>query len=301
MIISRLSGGLGNQMFQLAAGAALARRLNKSIVCDARPVLRDAQRRIGVDAFQCDAPIFPRPHAPSSMEVLGDLPPLKRASLSFVLWSIRHRSRVLYVRERGLAYQDVLDRLRTSEGRAIYLHGFWQSEQYFASHRDEIRRLFAFREGPSMENSQILESIRSSKSIAIHIRRGDYVSNPKNRQIYASCSLDYYRRAVGYLVERLGAEKVHAYLFSDDPEWVQDNLEIPIGKTIVRNNADSPEEDMRLMSSCEHHVLANSTFSWWGAWLASHPNQIVVAPRVWYHGQPRVDDSIVPRTWVRMD
>lgn len=301
MIISRLSGGLGNQMFQAAAGAALARRLKQSHLCDARPIQKDRCRNLGLNSFQFDAPILTSSSASNSNQSVVSLPPLKRSSLSFVFWTIRNRSRVLYAREKELAYHDILNRFRSTERRSIYLHGCWQSEQYFSSYRDDIRKLFAFREKPSLENGQLLDRIGSSKSIAIHIRRGDYVTNPKNRAIYAACSLDYYQRATAYLIDRLGHENVQAFLFSDDPDWVQDNLDIPIRKTVVRHNSDTPTEDLRLMSSCEHHILANSTFSWWGAWLAFHPNQLVVAPRVWYHGRPRVDDSIVPSTWVRMD
>ncbi|AMV31085.1 Glycosyl transferase family 11 [Pirellula sp. SH-Sr6A] len=301
MIISRLSGGLGNQMFQAAAGVALARRLNQPLLCDARPLQLDASRNLGLNSFQFDAPILPHSAELTPSHTATALPPLKRGSLSFLLWTIRNRSRVLYVREKELAYHDVLNRLSSSEPRSIYLHGFWQSQQYFAWCGDEIRRLFSFREKPSMENEPARERIRSSKSIAIHVRRGDYVTNPKNRAIYATCSLDYYRRAIAYLVEQLGQEHVQAFVFSDDPDWVQNNLDIPIPKTVIRHNTDSPVEDLRLMSCCQHHVLANSTFSWWGAWLAFHPHQLVVAPRVWYHGRPRVDDSIVPPTWVRLD
>jgi hypothetical protein len=139
--------------------------------------------------------------------------------------------------------------------------------------------------------------MRSTQSISIHVRRGDYVSNTTAAQ-HGVCGLDYYRRAVEYMLARL--QSAHFFVFSDDPVWTRENLVLPGDATYVQHNvATSAFQDLRLMSLCKHHIVANSSFSWWGAWLNPGANKLVVCPKQWF-----VDDrdtsSLSPANWERL-
>ena len=166
------------------------------------------------------------------------------------------------------------------------------------------------------ENAALAEAIDSVNAVSLHVRRGDYVSDPTTNRFHGICSPDYYQRAVDYITTRAGVP--HLFVFSDDPEWCHANMQAPdstivdcnlmsgtcdAGGHIQRGRVGREVEDLYLMSLCRHAVIANSSFSWWGAWL--HNNQqdrIVVAPKTWFAVGPDVADStdIVPERWVRL-
>nr|VFK65587.1 MAG: Glycosyl transferase family 11 [Candidatus Kentron sp. TUN] len=134
----------------------------------------------------------------------------------------------------------------------------------------------------------------------MHIRRGDYVSDKEANTLIGTCSLDYYQRAVRLLQERIESNP-RFYVFSDDPDWVQANLRLDGQMHIVRhNNTDTNFEDLRLMSACSHHIIANSTFSWWGAWLNPSPQKIVIAPARWFKSDKLDDRDLIPSSWLRI-
>ncbi len=291
MIVTRLAGGLGNQLFQYATGLALARRLDSSLFVDTRLLKLDEQRLFGLDEFGIE---------PTEEENLPAwIPPIKRASPKFWVWKLGTGRKVLYVREnKGRGWSALTDPQRR-ETKEIYLHGYWQSESYFADQANAVREAFQFRSKPTSINAEFLDRIRDGTAISVHVRRGDYTSKV-NQQIYATCSDDYYRRAIETIAER---EKgpVHAFLFSDDPEWVAANMKINVPFSIVNHNQKSPVDDLRLMAACRHHVIANSTFSWWGAWLASPHDQIVVAPKRWFVNDAVAESRLIPERWLRVD
>jgi hypothetical protein len=130
------------------------------------------------------------------------------------------------------------------------------------------------------------------------VRRGDYINNVKNNATYGECSLDYYRAAIAYISERV--VRPYFFIFSDDISWVQDNLKLDVPCQYVEHNygVDS-YNDMHLMSLCRHHIIANSSFSWWGAWLNSRPEKIVVGPRKWFVNDNNVMDRF-PADWRAM-
>ena len=179
---------------------------------------------------------------------------------------------------------------------ACYLAGYWQSEKYFADQTPQIRQDFRF--GPSMseENETIAELIASSNAISIHIRRGDYLKNPINVSIYGICSLAYYQAAIAHIAERVS--NPHFIVFSDDLAWAREHLNTGFQMTYVDHNFGTESyNDMRLMSLCQHHIIANSTFSWWGAWLGSHPEKMVIAPDPWFDDQRMNSSDLIPDTW----
>tara|TARA_R110002167_G_scaffold168187_1_gene365822 strand:- start:1734 stop:2540 length:807 start_codon:yes stop_codon:yes gene_type:complete len=170
-----------------------------------------------------------------------------------------------------------------------YLSGYWQSGKYFKTCADDIRKDFTFKTELSHKNKELADSIGSMNAVSLHVRRGDYVSNSKTQKTHGLCSLGYYQSAIEFISSEVSSP--HFFIFSDDIDWVKNNLKIGFPVTYVGNNQGVDSfNDMRLMSLCKHHVIANSSFSWWGAWLNPDPDKIVVAPKCWFYNYP-VDTS----------
>lgn len=285
MIVSRLIGGLGNQMFQYAAGRALALRRGVDFRIDPRAFSNYKTHAFGMACFQAElniAPsrLLPNPPAEGRLQrwFRGFLPgPLKVFT------------------ERGFTFDANVLALPDN----TYLDGYWQTENYFSDFADAIRADFTVRHAPSEANRRWLEQIAGTHSVSLHIRRGDYVSNPSAAAVHGICDLAYYERAVAHIRVATGIDPV-LYVFSDDLDWVAANLKLPYPMHLVRDNdAATNYEDLRLMTACRHHVIANSSFSWWGAWLDGRPDSITVAPARWFaSGTPDARD-LIPQRWVR--
>lgn len=287
MIATRLIGGLGNQMFQYAAGRALALRLGTNLKLDARAFSDYKDHAYGLENFAIQVD--------SSDQ--GDFPGLRQNSF------IRRISRRL-----GLTLSEdiYLEKTFSFDPRVIslrdgvYLDGYWQSERYFSDFADQIRADFTIVAAPDAENAIWLQRIRNCTAVSIHIRRGDYVTNPSANAVHGLCDLDYYRRATAYVASKLDA-KAEFYVFSDDPQWVRENLELPYAMHYVsHNDASRNYEDLRLMSNCSHHIIANSSFSWWGAWLNPSLAKIVVAPEQWFKDKSKSTKDLIPSSWIRI-
>lgn len=187
-------------------------------------------------------------------------------------------------------------------GSHILLFGYFQSERYFAAISDELRALFTPREQLSAAARSTAERIaRSSLSVSVHVRRGDY-TKATNAAIHGILDNDYYVRALGLLKDRLGREP-DIFVFSDDPAAAGDALRLEQCDriTYVIGDPHRPWEDMTLMASCRHHVIANSSFSWWGAWLNRSSDKMVVAPRAWFSPQVMRKQNtcdLYPSEWI---
>ncbi len=286
MIVSRLIGGLGNQMFQYAVGRALAERRGVPFRIDRRAFSDYKTHAFGMCCFQAslsDAPENHLPRAPSESRLQRLLRRFLPAPLSI------YTERAFTFDEQVLSLPD-----------NTYLDGYWQSEKYFNDFADVIRADFTVRHPPSAANQRWLEQIAATHSVSLHVRRGDYVSTPSSAAFHGTCGLDYYERAIAYLRERTGLELV-VYVFSDDPDWVAANLKLPCAMHLVSDNdAATNYEDLRLMTACRHHVIANSSFSWWGAWLDGRPDSITVAPAQWFAGSTPDPRDLLPQRWVRL-
>lgn len=198
------------------------------------------------------------------------------------------------LRETPGAYNASISRARPD----TYLFGFWQSEKYFKDIRTNLLEELSPVAPPSPQDAEVLASIERGDAISVHIRRGDYVSSSSAAAFHGVCSMDYYERAIEHVARQLA--KPVLYIFSDDPDWTRQNLKSPYPSHYVNHNSPADAfQDLRLMSHCKHHVIANSSFSWWGAWLATSPDKIVVAPRNWFlSGLPTTD--LIPHDWVRL-
>ena len=280
MIITRLHGRLGNQMFQYAAAAGLAARLGTQVALDARGTIARGE---GVLTRVFDLPVVgPDP-----------LPPLKSDGLlRYGLWRA-FGSQPKFRREQGLGYNPQI------EGWAdgTYLHGYWQSEAYFAHVAQDIRAAFAFPEFTNTQNAEMAARIAEVQAISLHVRRGDYVS----LNAHVLCDQAYYEAALARILQEMTGTPT-VFVFSDDPQWAKDNLPLPVEKVVVDfNGPETDFEDMRLMSLCQHNIIGNSSFSWWAAWLNQHVGKQVTGPSKWF-GDPNLSNpDILPPDWHRIE
>ncbi len=285
MIVTRITHGLGNQLFQYAAGRALAHRLGTDLALDPRMYLADKIRRFGLDPFAIDV----KPVDPQSLP-----PSVHDRKMSHYLWRYLKWGRFKPAVERSLDYDPAFRDLPDN----VYLKGYWQSERYFADIPDIIRRDLALKSPPSAQNARLIDDIRHRPSISLHIRRGDYVPNFPGMTVNNTLLLDYYAKGAEHLATELAIDPVF-YVFSDDTDWARQNLRLPFETVFVvhNDNDTAPHEDLRLMSSCAHHIIANSTFSWWGAWLNPSPVKRVIAPAQWTRNPRDIKQDILPAGW----
>ncbi|MBF5038119.1 alpha-1,2-fucosyltransferase [Methylophilus sp. 13] len=287
MITVRVIGGLGNQMFQYAAGRSLSIRRNDLLKLDITGFENYVLHDYGLNHFNAIANL-------STSELLKNE---KKPSYQRFCNLFNRNKKTKVFKENGLLFNPLINNIKGD----IYLDGYWQSEQYFKEHESIIRSDFRITTHPSLENLQTLEKINSSKSISLHIRRGDYVNNSQTNAIHGVCSLGYYQEALQLLKRKLDARDLHVFVFSDDHSWVEKNLIIDAEVTYVRNNsAKTNYEDLRLMSACQHHIIANSSFSWWGAWLNPNTDKIVIAPKNWFKSTELNSKDIIPSNWIRL-
>jgi len=293
MIIVQLMGGLGNQMFQYATARALAIRNEAELKLDTS--------EFGHYPLRC--------YKLSLYQIVEEF--ATQQDLRLYRWGLRNKlaSRVLRwaPKLRPLLKSPVLVQHQYNfEPYVIgmdgdmYLVGIWQSEKYFKDVQHVIRTDLVLKTPLEEESSHLAETIQSTAdTVSVHVRRGDYVTDPEARVRLGLCPLEYYSEAISKMVDAL--KDPHFFLFSDDPEWVRSNLKIDFPTHYVDHNPPERDyEDLRLMSLCSHHIIANSSFSWWGAWLSDNPSKMVIAPNRWF-ADPRIDDrDLIPNGWMRM-
>ena len=279
MVLVRLTGGLGNQMFQYAAGRALADRLDAELVLDTRAFDHVLARQVYTRRSYALSPFRLRARLATAAD-LKDWP-VWVVEIGLRLRLLRPLIRPWYFQS-GIGYDPGVTRLQ----EPVCLVGYWQSERYFLDSADGIRDDFGLLRALSAANQQLLDLARSANSVGLHVRRGDFVSLKDAAQLHGLCSVDYYRRAIGLLRDR--CPDCRFLVFSDDPQWARAELPLDQSAAFVTGNEQRPEQDLALMSACKHHIIANSSFSWWAGWLGNSPQQIVIAPTPWY-ASPKLD------------
>ncbi len=296
MVIVRLIGGLGNQMFQYAAGRSLALRHGVALKLDISGFADYPLRRYSLGCFN----IVEEFASPEEIARVKSPPRRRLVRLIRRAWRKVAGPPPYY---RQPVFQESMLRpfdpniWRTP--RDVYLDGYWQSEKYFKDIEHIIRSEFTFRPEQDLQSRDIAAMIAETNSVSIHVRRGDYVSNPLTNRVHGVCGLDYYAACVRFMADRVG--KPHFFVFSDEPEWAAENLRFAYPMTFVTHNRDGREyEDLRLMSLCRHHIIANSSFSWWGAWLNARAGKIVLAPQRWFNEPDRDTSDLVPDGWIRV-
>lgn len=286
MIISSLNGGLGNQMFQYAAGKALAQRHLVGLGLDIRIYDGPSQFDFGLNHFAISAKIL----------TPAELPPSRKTNkLHYLIW----RSGLIhpyFVDQKQDGFNPKFFDIRDN----TYLLGYWQSERFFLDSADTIAKDFRITTAPTAQNAHMATKIQNVNAASLHIRRGDYISDTMANATHGVCSLDYYEQALAHLAAN-GQDATEAFVFSDDPAWAHENLRMSLPRTIVDiNDSDHQYEDLRLMSLCKYNIIANSSFSWWGAWLNRSPDKKVIAPKEWFRDMSKKNPDICPPDWIRI-
>ncbi|MRR53725.1 MAG: alpha-1,2-fucosyltransferase [Deltaproteobacteria bacterium] len=297
MILVRLTGGLGNQMFQYAAARRLAEAHGTDLKIDTSRLLNsnplDTPRDYALGCFTISAAI-----ASANESLLCEkLHQQARSPLYRLLKKcglLRAPGEMNYVRQQGPAFDPAILLLPDN----VCLDGYWQSEKYFPGIRALLKKEFTLRRPLDGEDRQLAEKIRGCAAVSLHVRRGDYLTNPHAAKHHGTCDRDYYDQAVSFIMRKIPAAEL--FIFSDDPHWSAMNMNFDLPTTIVSKTDGTAEgRDLILMSSCRHHIIANSSFSWWGAWLGDDPEKIVIAPKRWFNDPARFTGDLVPEGWLR--
>lgn len=290
-LVCRLDGGFGNQLFQYAAARSIADRLGCPLVLDARSLSESSDRAYGLNSY----PIRAQLAAP---ELLCTLPSPRSSRMG------RLKARM------GLALPGMFsapvfwpqtfayDKRVAQISRPVYLVGYWQSERYFAWNRsrllEDLRPLDAVQDPAGLR-----ARINATDSVALHVRRGDYLSNTSAAAIHGVCDTRYYMDAIVHLAK--ARKNMELFVFSDDPQWVRQNFQFAVPTVLVDSAMGSSTQfDFEMMRHCRHHIISNSTYSWWAAWLAGHEDHMVVAPKRWFKDASIPAHDVVPENWVRL-
>lgn len=271
MIITKLIGGLGNQMFQYGVGrrAALA---------------NNTELKLDITGYEKQEGITPRRYTLNIFSIQADI------AYDEEINKLKGKNRGLL----SLFYKKILKNNSNN-----YLEGYWQSEKYFKDIEKIIRKEFTFKHKPGVINQKMVDRIKNCNSVSIHIRRGDYIVDKKTNQVHGICDSDYYRRAIEYVTGKI--KNPHFFIFSDDPAWAKQNFYPKFPCTYVSHNTGKKDyEDMRLMSLCKHNIIANSSFSWWGTWLNENKNKIVIAPKKWFCDKSIDTKDLIPKDWIKI-
>lgn len=295
MIIVKLEGGHSNQLFQYAAGRRLAHKLGVELFMDKwwfeNVVDTDSSRLYELGDYRFAQKFIDR----SDFALVEDKPDNFKVRL-YQLTKGRSKPRVKHFRQKGHGFNKEVLSLPDN----TYLDGWWQSEKYFKDIRPLLLKEVELKTKPAAKNVKWLKQIQSSNSVSLHIRRGDYVENKLTNKFHGTVAPAYYQKALAFLTKKTGQKDFRLFVFSNDISWCKQNLKFDYS-TVFIDGQNSGAEDMRLMKHCKHNILANSSFSWWGAWLNQNPDKIIIAPKVWFQDkQANAETDIVPKDWIRL-
>jgi hypothetical protein len=293
MIAAKLKGGLGSQMFQYAAARALSLEKNTWVYLDPSFLYEDAKGRWTQREYELDC--------------FNIVYKFERSGRINLLRSLNHKVRMRRISESALwpfPYRNFTEQAggfnTTFFGNPVntYLEGYFQSEKYFVKYRDNLRKEFTFHEAPSERNAALLNEIKNGTTLSIHVRRGDYVTLSSASVFHGCMNETYYSDSISRMLEMIPEINL-CCVFSDDIEWARQHITSAV-KTLFVDWNKKGSEDLRLMMNCTHHIIANSSFSWWGAWLSEKEHSKIIAPAKWFADANASDMDIVPERWIRI-
>lgn len=292
MIIVRLVGGLGNQLFQYAAGLGLSTRTGDTLALDVTAYKHYPDRRYFLDNYRISAVI-------ADWNDVLRLAGLKNSFIDRLVVKFRKggvSGPKTYFKEPSYGYTNRIESISSD----AYLDGYWQSPRYFAHIEEKIRSEFTLRRQVDKREQSYLKAIESVNAVSVHFRRGDYVTNPGIRKRYVDCSDTYYMEAIRHISTHIAQPRF--FVFSDEPGWVMDQWGGVFDFVLIeQSRADTPYSDLQLMAACRHHIIANSTFSWWGAWLNGRSDKVVIAPSRWFTDSKVKMNDLLPSGWIKID
>jgi hypothetical protein len=301
MIVVQLTGGLGNQLFQYAFARHLAYLNQSELLLDTTQVASRSDpahpRNFKLHHFRIEASEFDwgSPLGRSFGTNVGPYSRLRHHLFRRLLgrhWHLRELSEPHFQ----------FDPSALQRRGDFYVTSYWQSYRYFDAIAPQIRYDLSLRQPLSLRHQAIKEKIEATPgSVAFIVRRGDFANHPHHSKFHGCCSPDYYRRAIGLISSKVSDP--YLFVFSDDIPWVRENLDLELPVTYMDHPYDHSEYDyvdLHFISCCRHHIIANSTFGWWGAWLASHDAGLVIAPQRWFLDASVNTHDVVPPNWIRL-
>jgi hypothetical protein len=281
MVIVQMKGGLGNQMFQYALGLHLSIKFSEPLYFDLTDYRQQRLRRFELEVFGIH-----------NKEV--------NAATRFFYHSLIKSINLLGLKSKSVYVEPTLcfDEKVFRRPYPRYYKGFFQSYKYFVDISSQLRERFLFVNSLDKANGAIASTISASNSISIHVRRGDYIYWDNYDSSHVLCGLDYYWHALELMKQKVNA--CTFFVFTDDTEWVRKNFKFEY-VLVEGNGAENAWKDMHLMSLCKHHIIANSTFSWWAAWLNPSESKLVIAPKQWFGNQMNEETKdLCPPGWIRI-
>jgi len=299
VVVVRLQGGLGNQMFQYALGRALSARNDAQLILDLTFLLDRTPRgdfmfrNYELGAFGGVSPEFTRL---SRIALKLPAPAVYFRLTQFLTYVKDFLQLQTYVREGIYEFQP---HILTLQGD-VYLDGYWQSSRYFDEIEALLRHEFTVLPPDDQDVQALGKEIECSESVAVHIRRGDLVSVPSSIQAHGFVGLAYFAEGMSEVARR--TEKPVFYLFSDDIRWCMKNVVTAYPHVFVVHGQERQKSitDLWLMSRCRHFIVSNSTFAWWAVWMSDSEEKIVVAPRVWAREREKAPKELIPSSWIRI-
>ena len=293
MVIVQITGGLGNQLFQYAAAKALSLHHKVPLLLEIssfhREELPDLEVPRNFELFHFNG-INEKIVPPEEVNTLIDV---KKGGL-LPKMIIPAYKKSIYTEP----YYH-FDKNFFKSRKKVYLKGGWQSEKYFKPFEKEIRNNLLLKDELTQRVVEKANAFKLGNSVAVHVRRGDYLRKKIIYEWHGVMDKDYYAKGFEALYAKTNDLKV--YYFTDDPDWVSKNL-LPLhnGEIVSGNIAQTHYEDLFLMSHCRHNIIANSSFSWWGAWLNSYPGKIVIAPKKWFDKGFKDTQDVIPQEWIKI-
>ncbi len=282
MIIIKLTLGLGNNLFQYALGRRLALERNTELLLDFTGENYNRQRYcLSYMSHFNMVRVVAKKREVIKIKLLNRFP-----FFSSDYWGS------VIKENRNTFNQTVIDAPKNA-----YLVGYWQSEKYFKPIEDIIRQDITLKEPQDEKYQNLLNRITLSNSVSVHIRRGDYLL-AKNMRLFSPCMPDYYLKAESLISKEISSPEL--FIFSDDIEWVKQNISFRCPVNFVSDGSMADYQELMLMSACKHNITANSTFSWWGAWLNVNPQKIVVTPQKWFIDPVMDEKDLIPSAWIKI-
>lgn len=275
MIVIKIKGGLGNQMFQYAAAKAYALETKRPFLLDTSIFASYKLHNYGLHHFNIQSNFY----LPESIWKLN----LKKLF-----------NKVVFYDEDNHSFNYNPDLIRTKSD-FLFLEGYFQTEKYFLKYENEIRADFQIISPLKQQTKDTIAYIQTVNAVSIHFRRGDYIGNA----VHETDKTEYYKKAMKIIESKV--ENPVYFLFSDDIPWVKENFTSNFETHYVDfNDVSTNFEDLKLMASCKHNIMANSSFSWWGAWLNKNPNKIVIAPKKWFNTEKVNVSDVIPENWIKL-
>jgi hypothetical protein len=302
MIIVKLWGGLGNQMFQYALGKKIAHlnhtelKLDVSLLLDRSPRKNFTYRNFDLDIFNVSAQI-------ASAE---DIKYFKVAKNKFEkiikiinqkIFGIATNKKFNYIIESQFNFNPII--LKAVDN--TYLDGYWQTEKYFNDIENIIRNEFILKIKPTQKIKDLEEKILNTESVCINVRRGDFVNNPVANKFHGVCDIDYFNEAIAIIEQKIS--NPYFYIFSDDIDWCRANFkDVKHNYLIVDHDfaGKNFEYYLYLMTKCKEFIIPNSSFGWWAAWLSENRKKNIIAPKKWFQSKTRNYSDLLPDSWIKI-